>query len=377
MYKTKKIADRRGGFTLVEMLVVIAIILALAALAAAFAPRVNDNYHMTRAVDNLEQWLLTAKMRAKRDGLATGIRFIPDPNPLNAGVYFQCQYIQQPPPLSGGQYVGGPPAPLPPGAFIYTNPNNGAVGYYTGGLLTSASAGTVSFQGVDFTLGMYPGSTLWNQWLVQPGDYLEINGGGAYLIGGYSATSPQTTLLLGVPTPYPPLLPPVLPITATPTPNYDSTLTINTSLVNATPTTNYRILRQPRILIGEEPLVLPNNYAVVATAIPPTIIPGNGLPGNPTLLWSNVAAGTSGYLEILFSPTGAVIGPNAGSGTVFITVYDTTMDTTDINSFINRIGIVAVQTRSGFVGAYGLPAGAGLPGYNPFFLAQFGRDSGL
>lgn len=366
MCKTKKIADRRDGFTLIEMLVVIAIILALAALAAAFAPRVSDNQRMTRAVDNLEQWLLTAKMRARRDGLATGVRLVQapgdrnmDPSVLAGGpptIFSQVQYIQQPPPLAGGVCVGPPTAPPPPLPGVYQYPA-GTGNYYTGGLITSASAGIVNFNpgSVDFTLG---GTPFPNQWLVQAGDYLEINGGGVYQIGA-AVTPPLTpanTLQLAY--------------AAVPF-SYDQLLNITT------PTTNYRILRQPRILIGEEPLTLPSNYTVVTAPIPATIIPGNGVPPNPTVMWSNVALGTSGFYEILFSPTGAVIGPNAGNGMVFISVYDTTMDTTDIVSFTNRIGIVAVQVRSGFIGAYGLAAGAGLVGYNPFYLAQLGRDSGL
>lgn len=362
MYRTKKIADRRDGFTLIEMLVVIAIILALAALAAAFAPRVSDNQRMTRAVDNLEQWLLTAKMRARRDGLSTGLRFIQAPgDPI--GFYSQFQYIQQPPPLAGGVCVGPPTAPPPPLPGVYQYPA-GTGNYYTGGLITSASAGIVNFNpgSVDFTLG---GTPFPNQWLVQAGDYLEINGGGVYQIG--TAVTPPLT----------PANTLQLAYAAVPgIGSYDQLLSITT------PTTNYRILRQPRILIGEEPLTLPTNYAVVAgpptlpsALVPDTIIPNNSITTKTT--WSNVQAGTSGNLEILFSPTGAVIGPNAGNGMVFITVYDTTMDTTDIVSFTNRIGIVAVQVRSGFIGAYGLAAGAGLVGYNPFYLAQLGRDSGL
>src|SRR5579875_2803731 len=298
MYTTIKIGNRRNAFTLVEMLVAIAIIITIAALAAAFAPRVDDSQKLWRAVDNLEQWLLTAKMRAKRDGLATGLRFVQAPGDA-PGTYSQFQYIQQPDPLAG--YPGGP-------------------------TLVSAGNGTVTFSNVDFSLGGVPYP---NQWLVQPGDYLEINGGGVYYI--QSVTGP-TTLQLG----------------SSP---YDLALNITS------PTTNYRIIRQPRILIGEEPLTLPNNYAANFGNIPGTTSPG-----------CNVLPGPSGNYEILFSPMGAVIGSNAGNPTIVISVWDTTMEVPDPN----RVGIVGIQSRSGFIGAYSVSLSS-----NPFLFVQTARESGL
>ena len=137
-------SQTRPAFTLIELLVVMAIILAIAALAAAFAPRVSDNQNLTRAVDNVEQWLLTAKMRAKRDGLATGLRFIQAQGDA-ADTYSQFQYIQQPDPLSGGWLSANrsPSGSSVPYAGMYLN----------GGMLMSASGGTVSFGNVDFSLG--------------------------------------------------------------------------------------------------------------------------------------------------------------------------------------------------------------------------------
>ncbi len=65
MCSATKTINRRGAFTLIELLVVISIILVIAALAAAFAPRMSDSTNLSRSVDQLEQWLLTAKMRAR------------------------------------------------------------------------------------------------------------------------------------------------------------------------------------------------------------------------------------------------------------------------------------------------------------------------
>ena len=298
MYATNKTKNRRG-LTLIELLVVVAIILAVAALAAAFAPRVTDSTNLTRSVDQLEQWLLTAKMRAKRDGLATGLRFIQAPGDI-AGTYSQFQYIQQPDPLSGG--------------WVSSTGVNG-------GVLATASGGTVTFTNVDFTLGGVPNPA---QWLVQTGDFLEVRGGGVYLIA--AVTGPTTLKLSGS--------------------AYDNALTITPNQA----TTNYRILRQPRLLEGEPVLQMPGNFAVDNNA-------GFG----------NVQAGPSGNIEILFAPSGAVVGTNAGNGKILMMVYDTTQ-TYDSN----KAGIVGVQSRTGFIGAYSVAAGA-----DPFLYAEEGRTSGL
>lgn len=351
MFMTKKTANRRMAFTLVELLVAVAIILAIAALAAAFAPRVSDSNKINRAVDSLEQWLLSAKMRAKRDGLATGLRFIPDPNPAYAGLYFQVQYIQQPPPLHGGWDSTTPTTGSVP------DPYAGPGHFLNGGRLVSASNGVVNFFNVDFSLGGTPSPL---EWLVQPGDYLEVNNGSLYCIGLVNPSAPPVTSFTL--------------LNAAVAGSYDQSLTIP-----APGTLNYQIYRQPRIFIGEEPLELPNNFAVdtriipgPACTIPP--IPANAIiPNNTTLGWSNMGSGLRGYKEILFAPSGAVVGTNAGNNIIWMTVYDTTMEPFDIN----QVGIVAVQARTGFIGAYSAAAGTGLPGYNPFLLVQSGRVSGL
>jgi len=86
---------KRRAFTLIEMIVVMAIILTIAVLGIAFLPKFLDNQNLTRAADHLSQWLLTAKQRAKRDGAPTGVRILVDPTTHLAT---QCQYVQQPEP---------------------------------------------------------------------------------------------------------------------------------------------------------------------------------------------------------------------------------------------------------------------------------------
>jgi hypothetical protein len=166
--------------------------------------------------------------------------------------------------------------------------------------------------------------------LVQPGDFLEVRDGGVYSIASVASA---TQLQLG----------PAL--SATPT-AYETSLSITT------PTMNYRILRQPRILIGEPPLQLPNNLAVDMT--------------QPQ--FNSINATTSQNIDILFSPSGAVVGANAGMGKIFLFIHDATqipLDTT-------KAAIVAVQCNTGFIGAYSVA-----PGPDPLYYAEEGRSSGL
>lgn len=303
---------RRPAFTLIELIVVVGIILAVAALAAAFAPRVNENTNLSRSVDTVEQVLLTAKLRAKRDQLATGVRFISGPGDTPNVQFSQFVYIQQPDPLSGG--------------WISTTQTTGSVAYsagppplyLTGGIITTANAGTVNFANVDFSLGGIPT----NEWLVQAGDFLEVRDGGVFMIGSVGATS--------------------LTLAGT---SYDNSFGLNSA------TTNYRILRQPRLLTGEPPVALPGTFAVDFS-----------LGGNVALNTSKTA------FEILFAPSGAVVGTNAANGKTLMIVRDPTDTTNDPN----HMGIVGVQGRTGFIGAYSVA-----PGADPFLYAEEGRTSGL
>ena len=101
--------SRRPAFTLIELLVVIAIITILAALTAIFFPRFQDQELVNRGADQLQGWLLAAKMQAKRDRLPTGFRLILDPS----GNVTSLSYIQQPDNFALGTYIGADTDPNP------------------------------------------------------------------------------------------------------------------------------------------------------------------------------------------------------------------------------------------------------------------------
>src|SRR5260370_33982576 len=89
---------KRSAFTLIEMFVVLAIILALAVLTVLFMPRFQERQRVSRGADLLQEWLLMAKMRALRDRVPTGVRvqvvLVEQPD-RTLSVGRQLQYIRK------------------------------------------------------------------------------------------------------------------------------------------------------------------------------------------------------------------------------------------------------------------------------------------
>ncbi|MBA4067564.1 MAG: hypothetical protein C0501_28415 [Isosphaera sp.] len=99
-------ARPRRGFTLIEMLVVIGLIVFLAAIVMAIGPGVLEKDRAVAAVNQLEGALQIARSKAVRDNLPRGIRLLP--NGTQASEY---QYIEAPP-----VFV---PNPVGPAANVY------------------------------------------------------------------------------------------------------------------------------------------------------------------------------------------------------------------------------------------------------------------
>ena len=90
---------RRPGFTLVELLVVIALFVLLLAMGAAVFPSLANSQKVVRSADRLSGWLLIAKARAKRDGAPRGLRvYLTQPDPANPARFeaTECQYVEAP-----------------------------------------------------------------------------------------------------------------------------------------------------------------------------------------------------------------------------------------------------------------------------------------
>jgi hypothetical protein len=311
------------------MLVAILIMLALATILLALAPRVAQGQKAARGADLLQGWLLIAKQRALRDQVPTGIRFqmvsttAGDPN---YQLVRDLQYIQQPDDFTAVSFSSGSATA---GTITVTQPS--------GTWQASLQGATV---GVDFFGGFGPQQgdpANQNQalWAVQPGDYLELQGGGPlHQITGVSASMPA-----GPP-----------PATA-----IGDTLTLLSGPANAytNPTAAYRIIRAPRLLTGETPLQMPQDVAIdLNHSNPPT-------------------PGTSSYVDILFSPAGGVLGQSTTGLPVILWVRDITQD----SYLTGEPRLVGVQYSTGFIAVH--PVDVSSSPTAPYTFVLDGRSSGL
>src|SRR5947209_2640459 len=102
----------RAGFTLVEIIVVVAIILVLASLTVIFLPSFEQRERSYAGASQLQQWLLTSKNRALLERTPTGVRLFANyvwVNDVNGNPVYKwytnatsAQYIQMPEDFTGG-----------------------------------------------------------------------------------------------------------------------------------------------------------------------------------------------------------------------------------------------------------------------------------
>jgi type II secretory pathway pseudopilin PulG len=283
---------------LIELIVAMMIIMFLLALVAAFITRFQDQQRAAKGADMLQGWLLIAKQRAIRDQAPTGLRLMTDSD----GYVRVLQHIQQP-----DAYWGG-----------------------SSSRLVSASKNTAQFKGARFTGGQ--GSQ--NLWPVQPGDYLEISGGG--LLHRITSVSSES-LSWAVNDPLP----------------YDVT----------EPTSSYRVVRSPRLVPGESMLQLPQNVVIDISQStikyqPPFASDKQQAPFN---------------YDIVFGPGGGLVGKGTVNDMVILWVRDVSLDNAPgTGRLLGSPTLIAVATRTGSIAAHPVN-----PGLDPFLFAKDGRSSGM
>jgi len=189
----------------VELLVVIALILILAAMTVAFLPTIGDSARQAQAGSDLQQLILTVKQKALRDQVPTGIRLVSSLDPVTGFTkVHQCLIIQQPDDFAVS------PVSSHPGSDVNFGKLSGTLG-------SPYVVIDIPFKGQ-----------------MAPGDYLEVMGCGLMFKINSAGGADQ---------PY---------------------QTVKTKLVlhqffNYTiqPTLQYRIVRAPRVT-GDDPLILPD-----------------------------------------------------------------------------------------------------------------------
>jgi prepilin-type N-terminal cleavage/methylation domain-containing protein len=339
----------RRGFTLIELMVVITIMLLLIGLAAGLSPRISAKKKMTKAAEQIIGVLKTAKQRAKRDGMPTGVRLYVNPT-LSAGdpqLYFiqELVPIQQPDALTGI-----PPNPTMgiQGSVLVARASSQPADPQNPDAATSKKLGMMaSFTNVDFTGGF--GSAT-NRYPVQPGDYLEVNGGG--LVHRILQVS-RTSLMLA---------PAGMQLNQTYGAGPLSQLhpTNGITYIGDSDIANYRIIRKARGLIGEVSVKLQSDIVIDCTpGSAPFMSTSNNVPVDPA----------TGNMDILFSPSGTVLNGGSGSDAIVLWVRDKTAG----DKYSGSPVLITIYSRSGFIAAHPV---CPLP-QSPYTFTTDGRSSGM
>lgn len=235
----------RNGFTLVEILVVVILMLVLAGIVVAFWPGVQAGVDSGAAL--LQGWLKTAKQRALHDQNSFGVRIYPDLDPKSPtyNLAWKVQYVEM--------------------AEDF-RPNVGQT------IDSKFGSLVINFVGSDLSNGQTDPAL----WLIQPGDYLEPPDGLLRQIVSIVQKDPKNPLA------------------------WDLTVSWNTpapvggigALGPLGPTGDFRIKRGLRA--AGEVMELPKEVVIDLNTNSPN--------GNPLQL--NI----DGNLDIVFTPAGSLLG---------------------------------------------------------------------
>lgn len=336
---TTRATIRRGGMTLVELLVVMVIILILATIVVAFAPGFQDAQKAARGADQLQMWLVSARQMAKSARAPTGLRLI-----INNGQVNELQYIQQPPTYTVPFAVPAQPPGQQPVAAMLGVSTSAGVSTVTLNMPTTGSMPPIlaTQQPGDFSGGGFAAAVPQQSWPVQAGDYLVIHG----TICSVGAIGPPQN-------PNWPQLCNQLTLA--------NAMTGNLATIQAT--SDYYFVRAPRPLSGETTLKLPQDVVIDMTqSLPP-------------------AQKATGTLDIVFSPSGEIISNVFNPSTIVATsptfqannklifwVMDPTKPAGNTQDTL-----IAVDIRTGLVAAQPVNIG----GADPYLYTKDGRTSGL
>ncbi len=229
------LAKFRKGMTLVELLIAMSIMVMMAAITAAFYPSISSDNQISNTANKIQSTLVGARQVAMRTRQVTGVRFLADGNnPANSISCTQMVLIQKPSDLTGLAISG---------SFTLSN----------GHLILQDLTKTVTKEAVnlwDMTTGLD---------MVLPGDIVmnpTTNRSTNVIDRGWS--NPANVNGLGF-----------LNLTT------NQVVQVNTVFYNPTDISglNYKIIRQPRVVPGEEPALLPDGYEIPLLALDASSMP--------------------------------------------------------------------------------------------------------
>lgn len=332
--------SRRRGFTLVELLVAIGIILVLAGLALLVANSgLIGNARTSSGSDRISGWLMIARSGAQRTGKPTGVRF----NVGADGFCREAQFIEVPDPyimpagytLMIGQWpnVGGGID-----RHIYIVPTAG------GNAFTEVS-NNVS---IGDTLSIPATGTIHRIQSIQPATVLI---GGNQVMGAAEIFPVQTALIPDIG---------AAALTAAPgqpTPTYNAG--------------TFGFIRQARPTFGEPPLLVPDSVAIDPALCQPAF------------------AGAGNFVDVLFSPNGELQN-TGGLGRVILWTRNpeafagnpaTAGGGGDRPSYeqAGEMRLIVVYSKTGAVAVQPvpLPPGPGPAAFDPYSTTKDGIASGL
>jgi len=312
LIKLKNRFQIRRGMTLVELLVVMSIMVTFAAMTAAFYPSISSDNQISQTSNKIQNLLVGARQKARRDNNVTGVRFFPDIN--NPSAATQMMLVQKPVDLTGNS-LGAKIAFSSPNIVSFFLPDN--TPYFVWGFAT----------GEDLIIA--------NDILVDPLTNNSTNIIGRRYIPPTNTPDNKSMLINS----------------AFCTPNFSAPL-------------NYKIIRQPRIVPGEEAIPLPEGYEILLSP--------NGI---NCFFGPKVNPGDSS-IDVCFEKTGAVYQIDFASN-VYIWVHKT-----GSTKYSEDDAIIGIQRNNGKVAVF--PVGlvdfnnaTNSNLHNPFMFARNPTNEGL
>ena len=300
---------KTSGFTLVELLVVMTIMVVFASLTAAFYPSLKADNAISRVSTMVQSNFVAARQRAKRDRVPTGIRMQLDAD----GRCTQLLLVQKPEEL---------------------NVN-------TLGSITAAAGGVLTFVN-DLRQDGYED-------LIFPYDCVVNNSSGESLAvkGINQGLNPADKKQAF----------------------YESNFSVPN--FNQLPFSDYRVIRMPRTIPGENKVDIPDEYEISLSKF------GSIVAGKESFSRSNLPISTTvvgGVFDIIFDPTGTVSSSGL-SGDAVLWLHKFTNEPTDFSND----ALICIRKINGKVGSFPVDRlnNSNPTDFSPFGFTKDPRNEGL